>query len=109
MFHLLTLLLCIFVPSGLVDGKEHGMYRNLLTAFTVFIAGQAYAASDQSSDQGATLASFAEDTGEVIRIESAENLRTYTQEVAAAACTFTTGSTTPSAASCCVRRAMASS
>ena len=62
------------------------MNRIFFFACTIAFAGQAYAASDQTTNLGATPASFAEDTGEVIRIESAEYLRTYTQEVAAAAC-----------------------
>ena len=62
------------------------MKRNFLFAGTIFLASQAYAASDHTGDASAVAASFAQDTGEVMRIESAEYLRTYTQEIAAAAC-----------------------
>jgi len=62
------------------------MTRNFLSACTIAIAGQAFAASDQPVDHTTTPASFAQDAGDVMRIESAEYLRTYTQEVAAAAC-----------------------
>ena len=60
------------------------MYRSTVFGLVVSFATQAFAASDTTPAQ--VDVSFAEDTGEVARIESAEYLRTYTQEVASAAC-----------------------
>lgn len=63
------------------------MYKTTVLCMSLVFAGQAMAASDVTAGAEVVPAStFAEDTGDVIRIESAEYLRTYSQEVAAAAC-----------------------
>ena len=60
------------------------MYR---TIFCVCLAIGSQANADEKTVSDVELvATFAEDTGDVVRIESAEYLRTYSQEVAAAAC-----------------------
>ncbi|MCG6884518.1 MAG: type IV pili methyl-accepting chemotaxis transducer N-terminal domain-containing protein [Silicimonas sp.] len=52
----------------------------------VALSGAAYAAEPEPTNIEPLVSTFAEDTGDDIRIESAEYLRTYSQEVAAAAC-----------------------
>ncbi len=59
------------------------MYKTTLLCMSLAFAGTAASASDAELVPAST---FAEDTGDVVRIESAEYLRTYSQEVAAAAC-----------------------
>lgn len=59
------------------------MYKTTLLCMSLAFAGTAAFASDAELVPAST---FAEDTGDVVRIESAEYLRTYSQEVAAAAC-----------------------
>lgn len=60
------------------------MYRTIL-CLGLALAGAAHA-GEKTPSNVEFLSTFAEDTGDVVRIESAEYLRTYSQEVAAAAC-----------------------
>ncbi len=64
------------------------MYRSLVTAASLTLATSAFAADTSSKSDDVLPVTFVEDTGDVIRIESAEYLRTYSQEVAAAACFY---------------------
>ncbi len=60
------------------------MYR---TIFCLALAFTSHAhAGEKAISDVELVATFGEDTGDVIRIEAAEYLRTYSQEVAAAAC-----------------------
>lgn len=61
------------------------MFRFSIFSLAMALGGAAHAGETAPSNVE-LLSTFAQDTGDVIRIESAEYLRTYSQEVAAAAC-----------------------
>ncbi len=64
------------------------MYRSLVTAASLVLATPTFALNPTDQAGDVLPVSFVKDTGDVIRIESAEYLRTYSQEVAAAACFY---------------------
>lgn len=63
------------------------MYKATVLCVGLVAASEAMATGDPTPDaEILQVGTFSEDTGDVVRIESAEYLRTYSQEVAAAAC-----------------------
>lgn len=64
------------------------MLRGIVAGVSLVISTQAYATDGASIHLVTSMSEYVEETGDVLRIESADLLRTYSQEVAAAACFY---------------------